>query len=191
MAIALSRDKPSIKSLVRKKSLLSTYFCWEPALTSLDLHLCLVSIHLTWKKWKWPFDIAHLWPWPCTPMTLTLHTLDLNLASFWPWPCIFLTLTFSFCRRYRMARLTVIPPSPWPTRWGRSQRRSRNGEKIKKSDWKRKVSYSECFLPSRDTYFVICNVEHTYDACAKYSELGIFRIIAYLYVSDGSRRWQR
>ena len=29
-------------------------------------------------------------------------------------------------------------------------------------------------------------VEHTYDACPKYSELGSFRIIAYLYVSDGS-----
>ena len=26
-------------------------------------------------------------------------------------------------------------------------------------------------------------VEHTYDGCPKYSELGIFRIIAYLYVS--------
>ena len=34
-------------------------------------------------------------------------------------------------------------------------------------------------------------VEHIYDACPKYSELGNFRIIAYLYVSDGSRRWQR
>ena len=33
-------------------------------------------------------------------------------------------------------------------------------------------------------------VEHTYDACPKYSELGSLRIIAYLYVSDGSRRWQ-
>ena len=31
-------------------------------------------------------------------------------------------------------------------------------------------------------------VEHTYDACPKYSELGSFRIIAYLYVSDGSLR---
>ena len=31
-------------------------------------------------------------------------------------------------------------------------------------------------------------VEHTYDACPKYSELGSFRIIAYLYVSAGSRR---
>ena len=30
-------------------------------------------------------------------------------------------------------------------------------------------------------------VEHTYDACPKYSELGSFRIIVYLYVSDGSR----
>ena len=26
---------------------------------------------------------------------------------------------------------------------------------------------------------------------AEHSELGSFRIIAYLYVSDGSRRWQR
>ena len=34
-------------------------------------------------------------------------------------------------------------------------------------------------------------VEHTYDACPKYSELGSFRIIAYFYVSDVSRRWQR
>ena len=34
-------------------------------------------------------------------------------------------------------------------------------------------------------------VEHTYDACPDYSELGSFRIIAYLYVSDGSHRWQR
>ena len=31
-------------------------------------------------------------------------------------------------------------------------------------------------------------VEHTYDTCPKYSELGSFRFIAYLYVSDGSRR---
>ena len=31
-------------------------------------------------------------------------------------------------------------------------------------------------------------VEHTYDACPKYSELGSFRIVAYLYVSDGSYR---
>ena len=31
-------------------------------------------------------------------------------------------------------------------------------------------------------------VEHAYDACPKYSELGSFRIIAYLYVSDGSCR---
>ena len=31
-------------------------------------------------------------------------------------------------------------------------------------------------------------VEHIYDACPKYSELGSFRIIAYLYVSDGGRR---
>ena len=34
-------------------------------------------------------------------------------------------------------------------------------------------------------------VEHKYDACPKYSELGSFRIIAYLYVSDGSHRLQR
>ena len=34
-------------------------------------------------------------------------------------------------------------------------------------------------------------IERTYDACPKYSELGSFRIIAYFYVSDGSRRWQR
>ena len=34
-------------------------------------------------------------------------------------------------------------------------------------------------------------VEHTYDAYTKFSELGSFRIIAYLYVSDGSCRWQR
>ena len=33
-------------------------------------------------------------------------------------------------------------------------------------------------------------VEHTYDACPKYSELGSFRSIAYLYVSDGSDSWQ-
>ena len=31
-------------------------------------------------------------------------------------------------------------------------------------------------------------VEHIYDACPKYSELGSFRFIAYLYVSDGGRR---
>ena len=37
----------------------------------------------------------------------------------------------------------------------------------------------------------LITVEHTYDACPKYSELGSFRIIAYLYVSVGSRRWQR
>ena len=34
-------------------------------------------------------------------------------------------------------------------------------------------------------------VEHIYDACPKYSELGNFCIIAYLYVSVDSRRWQR
>ena len=34
-------------------------------------------------------------------------------------------------------------------------------------------------------------VEHTYDACLKYSEMGSFRIIAYLHVSDVRRRWQR
>ena len=38
---------------------------------------------------------------------------------------------------------------------------------------------------------VLATVEHTYDACPKYGELGSFRIIAYLYISDGSRRWQR
>ena len=31
-------------------------------------------------------------------------------------------------------------------------------------------------------------VEHTYDACPKYNELGSFRIIAYLYVSDGGAK---
>ena len=39
--------------------------------------------------------------------------------------------------------------------------------------------------------YLLYTVEHTYDVCPKYSELGSFRIIAYLYVSDGSRRWQR
>ena len=34
-------------------------------------------------------------------------------------------------------------------------------------------------------------VEHTYDVCPIYSESGSFRIVAYLYVSDGSLRWQR
>ena len=34
-------------------------------------------------------------------------------------------------------------------------------------------------------------VEHTYGVCPKYSELGSFCIIAYLYVSDGTHRWQR
>ena len=34
----------------------------------------------------------------------------------------------------------------------------------------------------------IYTVEHIYDACPIYSELENFRIIAYLYVSDGSRR---
>ena len=34
----------------------------------------------------------------------------------------------------------------------------------------------------------LVTVEHTYDACPKYSELGSFRIIAYPYVSEGSRR---
>ena len=37
-------------------------------------------------------------------------------------------------------------------------------------------------------YIYIFTVEHIYDACPKYSELGNFRIIANLYVSDGSRR---
>ena len=40
-------------------------------------------------------------------------------------------------------------------------------------------------------WYSVDTVEHTYDACPKYSELGSFRIIAYLYVSDGSRRWPR
>ena len=39
--------------------------------------------------------------------------------------------------------------------------------------------------------YIHTTVEHKYDECPKYSELGSFRIIAYLYVSDGSRRWQR
>ena len=30
-----------------------------------------------------------------------------------------------------------------------------------------------------------CSVEHTYEVCPKYSKLGSFRIIAYLYVRDG------
>ena len=34
-------------------------------------------------------------------------------------------------------------------------------------------------------------VEQMYDACPKYSELGNIRIKAYLYVRDGSHRWQR
>ena len=37
----------------------------------------------------------------------------------------------------------------------------------------------------------VYTVEHIYDACPKYNELGSFRIIAYLYVSDGSHRCQR
>ena len=35
---------------------------------------------------------------------------------------------------------------------------------------------------------VLNTVEHKYDACPKYRKLGSFCIIAYLYVSDGSRR---
>ena len=35
---------------------------------------------------------------------------------------------------------------------------------------------------------VCSTVEHTYDVCPKYRELGSFGIIANLYVSDGSRR---
>ena len=35
---------------------------------------------------------------------------------------------------------------------------------------------------------LINTVEQIYDACPKYSELGNFRIIAYLYFSDDSRR---
>ena len=42
-----------------------------------------------------------------------------------------------------------------------------------------------------DWKHILDTVEHIYDACPKYSELGNFRIIAYLYVSDGSHRWQR
>ena len=42
-----------------------------------------------------------------------------------------------------------------------------------------------------ENYLKAITVEHIYDACPKYSELGSFRIIAYLYGSDGSRRWQR
>ena len=38
------------------------------------------------------------------------------------------------------------------------------------------------------TFQILTTVEHIYDACPKNSELGSFRIIAYLYVSDGSRR---
>ena len=34
----------------------------------------------------------------------------------------------------------------------------------------------------------LITVKHTYDACPKYSELGSFRIIAYLYVSNDSHR---
>ena len=52
------------------------------------------------------------------------------------------------------------------------------------------TSVFQCCL-SNKTSFVNCfthTVEHKYDACHKYSELGSFRIIAYLYVSDGSRR---
>ena len=40
-------------------------------------------------------------------------------------------------------------------------------------------------------YTCIYTVEHIYDACPKYSELGNFRIIAYLYVSDGTTRYVR
>ena len=39
--------------------------------------------------------------------------------------------------------------------------------------------------------FYRSTVEHTYDTCPKYSELGSFCIVAYLYVSDGSCRLQR
>ena len=52
------------------------------------------------------------------------------------------------------------------------------------------TSVFQCCL-SNKTSFINCfthAVEHTYDACPKYSELGSFRIIAYLYVSDGSHR---
>ena len=55
------------------------------------------------------------------------------------------------------------------------------------------VQMGPSYLSSPDIYIYIYiyTVEHIYDACPKYSELGNFRIIAYLYVSDGSRRWQR
>ena len=34
----------------------------------------------------------------------------------------------------------------------------------------------------------MATVEHTYDPCPKYSELGSFRIIAYLYVSESTEK---
>ena len=50
-----------------------------------------------------------------------------------------------------------------------------------------------CNIHDQDFIYVILmlsTVEHTYDTCPKYSKLGIFCTIAYLYVSDGSCRWQ-
>ena len=67
--------------------------------------------------------------------------------------------------------------------------------KVLYTDYKYAVTYTchhlmkngQCDLKAQQVN--ICHtVEHTYDACLKYSELGSFRIIAYLY---GSRRWQR
>ena len=48
--------------------------------------------------------------------------------------------------------------------------------------------YCDVSLEMYDAKHYRITVEHTYDACPKYSELGSFRIIAYLYVSDGSCR---
>ena len=44
-------------------------------------------------------------------------------------------------------------------------------------------------LPKSISLTVPDTVEHTYDACPKYSELGSFRIIAYLYV--GQRQYSK
>ena len=55
--------------------------------------------------------------------------------------------------------------------------------------WKRNVRVLQIrYCISLGTQSSSDTVEHTYDACPKYSELGSFRIIAYLYVSEGSRR---
>ena len=52
------------------------------------------------------------------------------------------------------------------------------------------MSYFNVILPCFYQAGQLCHitVEHTYDTCPKYSELGSFRIIAYLYVSDDSPR---